>query len=906
MIRALLIFLLMTALPAAAEESPSDGETLFALKIWPLLSGKCLACHGNEPEKIKGGLDLRTLDSTLAGGETFGREVLIPGKGEASFLYITVTRNEADFEMPPKLADQLSEDERESIRSWIDAGAPWPDTDRIGWIVENFGEGTRIATSGGLSEDWTNRRYKSEDVWAYQPVRQPAIPDSWSLSPIDYFIDPKIEESGVKPAPRADARTLIRRATFDLLGLPPKPEDVDRFVAADAEDPEKAWAKLIDELLSSPHYGEQWGRHWLDVVRYADSAGFANDYERPNTWRYRDYVIRSLNADKPYDQFIREQIAGDELKPGDTEMLIATGFLRMGPWEHTGMSVAKVTRQQWLDDVTDTVGQVFLAHALQCARCHDHKFDPVPTRDFYAIQACFATTQFAEIETEWLPEENRNGMAEDKRLQQRRTQANQQLLAALNQKTADEERKWFKERGLPWLSRKEAIDAEAPQDEIPQRRVGLAANDFGQERIARKWANRFSWEMDRYKPIAFTVYNGGTRTPESNYGRVEMPNDPLAAGELEKTAILGGGDVFSPTEPVAPGLLSAVPGALDFEIPTTPEGRRLALAEWIASPENTLTARVIVNRIWFHHFGRGIAGNPSSFGATGKKPTHPELLDWLATEFVESGWSLKALHRQIMISAAYQRASAGESGLYEAFQPRRLSAEELRDSMLAISGELNFELGGIPARPDMNLEAALQPRMIMGSFAPSYVPNPKPEQRNRRTIYAHKTRGQRDPFLEVFNQPGPDKSCEIRDNSNVTPQVFAMFNSEESADRALAFAARLLAEREGDENAAVKRAFELVYGRPAAAEEIEAGLVHWKLMIEEQESLFPERREFPIEVTRSANEENTGEIFEFKERLFAYEIYKPDLQSIDADPRTRGLADLCLVLLNSNEFVYVY
>lgn len=911
------IFFLLTLfciLPAFGKE-PTKGEKLFALKVKPLFAEKCNACHGDDPEKIKGDLDMLSRKAILQGGDYFADEVLIPGKGEESFLYLVTTRTEEDYEMPPKEADQLTEEQQWWIRDWINEGAPWPTDERVALIQEKYAEGVKMTTSGGLSDEWTERRYKKEDLWAYQPVVRPEVPGKGH--PVDAFLNAKLTELEIEAAPEAEPRLLIRRATFDLLGLPPKPEEVADFLVAWETDKEAAWADLVERLLSSPHYGEQWGRHWLDVVRYADSSGFANDYERPNTWRYRDYVIRAFNEDKPYDQFVREQIAGDEIgKREDVEMLVATGFLRMGPWEHTGMSVAKVTRQQFLDDVTDSVGQVFLAHALQCARCHDHKFDPVPTRDYYSMQAIFATTQFSEVKTDWLPEENLEGMEEDKRYHEMRKKANEDLLASLTEKQLEYEAKWFEEKGLPWKSKQEAKKAGAKPKDLPGGKLFEKPEEFGMERIGRKWQNRFGWEMDRYEPVAYTVYNGKTRPMKNNYNRIAMPKNPMGEGELEETAILGGGDPFSPTIPVEPAVLSAVPGGLEFDVPDTVEGRRTALANWIADPENSLTSRVMVNRIWQYHFGQAIAGNPNSFGATGKKPTHPELLDWLASEFVEKGWSIKEMHRLIMSSDAYRRSTSHpepdvvkekdpEGTSYAAFLPRRLAAEEIRDASLAVSGELNTEAGGIPIRPDMNMEAALQPRMIMGTFAPSYVPNPKPEQRNRRTIYAHKTRGHRDPFLEVFNQPGPDLSCEMRDTSNVTPQVFTLFNSEESMDRALAFADRVLEEVD-DENAAVTRAFQLAYGRAPNGEELDASLDHWRQMIKEQERLDFEPREFPTEVVREANEENTGEIFSFTEKLFVFEDYEPDLQPSEVDARTRAFADLCLVLLNSNEFVYVY
>ena len=388
----------------------------------------------------------------------------------------------------------------------------------------------------------------------------------------------------------------------------------------------------------------------------------------------------------------------------------------------------------------------------------------------------------------------------------------------------------------------------------------------------------------------------------------------MGKGVVEQSAILTGGDLFSPGEKVEPAVLSAI--ELKATIPKGFKGRRLALANWIVHKDNPLTARVMVNRVWQYHFGRGLVGNPNNFGATGKKPTHPELLDWLASEFVENGWSLKQLHRIIMTSETYRRASLHpdieklsrldpDGNSYAAFLPRRLAAEELRDAMLAVSGELNQKLGGIPARPDMNLEAALQPRMIMGTFAPSYIPDVKPEQRNRRSIYALKLRGQPDPFMATFNQPGFDKSCELRDSSNVTPQVFSLFNSEESADRSLAFAVRILKEVR-DDNEAVKRAFRLAFGRVPNNFEIDSALQLWKAASKEQTARNPMPRTYPTEILRTANEENTGQTFTFREKLFEYQDYEPDLQPHQVDARTRGLADLCLALLNANEFLYVY
>ena len=372
---------------------------------------------------------------------------------------------------------------------------------------------------------------------------------------------------------------------------------------------------------------------------------------------------------------------------------------------------------------------------------------------------------------------------------------------------------------------------------------------------------------------------------------------------------------FSPAAKVAPGALSAITHHAS-RITDGVAGRRLDLANWISSPDNPLTARVMVNRIWQWHFGQALAGNPNNFGATGKKPTHPELLDWLAATFVERGWSVKAMHRVIMNSEAYRRSAqhpdlktlaekdpAGTS--YAVFKPRRLTAEELRDAMLRVSGELNPALGGIPVRPEMNLEAALQPRQVMGTFAEAWQPSPKPEQRNRRSLYALKIRGLGDPFMEVFYAPSPDLSCEAREASTVTPQVFALFNSKATYDRALAFANRLMRERSeasGQRSAVIERAFALAFNRAPKPDELKTCLAHWDAMTARHRTLKFEKPVPPRSVTREAVEENTGEKFKFTEPLEAAADFIPDLQPVDASAELRGLAEVCLVLLNSNAF----
>jgi mono/diheme cytochrome c family protein len=997
-----LSFLALCALASPVRSAaPLAADELFVRRIQPLFKEKCLACHGDDPKKLKGGLDMRTLGGLLKGGES-EKPSIIPGQPAASPLWLAVTR-EGDAEnwaaMPPKENDKLTKEQLGWVKEWIAGGAPWPDAKRLAEIAKantdkwSAEDGIQLKTSGGLSPEWTNRRYKPENLWAYQPLKKPPIPlvaadvrrltsnpkDNQSHlpsaatgSPIDAFLAAKFP-AGLKPAPLADRRTLIRRATFDLLGLPPTPEEVAAFVQ-DKDSDDKAFVKLVDRLLASPHYGEQMARHWLDIARYADSSGFANDYARGSTWRYRDYVVRAFNRDQPYDQFIREQIAGDELAENsklqtpNPELLVATGFLRQGPWELTGMEVAKVARQRFLDDVTDSVGQVFLAHPLQCARCHDHKFDPVPTRDYYALQACFATTQLSERAAPFLPEENVAGFEERKYLEARRAE-HLATLKRLDDKLLANAQAWLAEKKIDpakWnaavavareaegrgggrresqnlftAARNKLAQQGVPESGFPPKLVGFTPEDYGLERVARKGLERLRWELDRFQPVAFAVHSGRTPDVKSVNSPTRMPASRMTTGELEQTAILTGGDPFAAAAKVEPGALSAITPSL--RIANSIAGRRLDLANWIASPTNPLTARVMVNRIWQWHFGQALAGNPNNFGATGKKPTHPELLDWLAATFVERGWSVKAMHRLVMTSEAYRRrtviseevisnqsakpaakspAPLGTDSLitnYLLFKPRRLAAEELRDAMLRVSGELNPALGGIPVRPEINPEAALQPRQVMGTFAEAWQPSPKPEQRHRRSLYALKLRGAGDPFMEVFNAPSPDLSCEARDASTVTPQVFALFNSQATYARALAFANRLFTEhgtwntQQAAQSAIGNRqsqilthAFELAFNRAPKPDELKTCLDHWDAMTARHRTLKFEQPLPPRSVTREAVEENTGEKFRFTETLEAAADFVPDLHPAEASPELRGLAEVGLVLLNASEFAYVY
>ena len=938
----------------AQELNATESELLFVRRVGPILRAKCLGCHGKDPAAVEGALDVSSLQGLHAGGDS-GEASIVNRKPEDSPLYLAATRqNENWSPMPPKEAERLTPEQLAWVKDWIASGAAWPNAERAvaieteyqkAWSAE---DGIPVKTSGGLDSDWTNRKYDVAGLWAYQPIVKPdvsllqaaqetaaghASDAARSTDPIDILIAEALPLD-LPVACRTDRRTLIRRATFDLTGLPPTPQDVADFVN-DSQAEHEAFATVLERLLNSPHYGERMAQHWLDVVRYADSSGFANDFERGNAWRYRDYVIRSFNGDKPFDQFIKEQIAGDEIDPDNPENLVATGFLRMGPWELTGMEVARIARQRFLDDVTNSVGEAFLGHCLQCARCHDHKFDPVPTRDYYSIQAVFATTQLAERSAKFLPQENTTGFDEQLYLQKAKKQYSDSRKNLDDALVANAATWWTQKHGADNKEWQTAVEQATgkndvfkaaikvlqakgfDESELPSKLDCYTPEQFGKERVVRKGLQRLAWEFDRYLPFALSVYNGHTPQVTSVTMPMRLPAN-TSKGELETSYILTGGDPFTHGEIVRPGILSVVAQQADAHVPDAISGRRLAFANWVADEGNPLTARVIVNRIWQWHFGKAIAGNANNFGSTGARPTHPALLDWLAATFVEGGWSVKSITKQIMLSDAYCRSSDWPveaavtadqhelaARLYAVFEPRRLSAEELRDAMLKVTGELNPVLGGIPCRPEINQEVALQPRQVMGSFASAWIPNPQPERRNRRSVYVLKLRGLVDPMLEVFNAPSPDFSCERRESSTVTPQVFSLFNSTNSHARALALANRVVEETANDSDA-VTLCFQLALSRNPTAAERQEVLAHWQAMIKQQPEQAAELEPQPLKVVRKAVEENTGENFAFEETLFSNADYVPDLQPIDCDRRTRALADVCLVILNSNEFVYVY
>ncbi len=725
------------------------------------------------------------------------------------------------------------------------------------------------------------------EYWAFQPVKRSEVPSvqnkPWVRSPIDAFVLDKLEREGLEPAADADRITLIRRASLDLIGYPPAPDAVQAFVD-DRSD--AAFDAVVDRLLASPHYGERMGRHWLDLARYAESAGFEKDATRPNAWRYRDYVIDAFNRDKPYNRFVREQIAGDELWPDDFTARIATAFNRHYPEEGNNKDLL-LARQEILHDITDVVGATFLGLTFGCARCHDHKYDPISQRDYYRLQAFFANVGHDDR----FPLVSKNHRLEYERrlrLWEEKTQAIwDEMDAILQTKRA------FTPAQL--LARYPDYVIEAIQKPAHERSP-----------IEAQMAYLLSTKNCNTCPLKPKPYlNPNFRRPakslegtlKARYEALERqletfvhllpPDVPRGSGIIDisndapPTYVLAIGMYTAPLEEVQPGF----PASIDPSSPRIaplPEidstGRRSALANWLADARNPLTARVMVNRIWHYHFGRGIVATPSDFGTRGENPTHRALLDWLAAEFVESGWSVKHMHRLIMTSSVYRqnsydREDAGRidpaNRLLWRFPPQRLEAEAIRDSALAVSGLLNRKLGGPSVFPP------LPPGMTEPTGGWQLTEAMADHQ--RRSVYIFLRRNNRYPLLKVFDLPDSHASCARRNTTTTPPQAMALLNSELSRHWARAFAARVLKSAGPEPSQQVEWAFQFAYSRAPDA---------W----EKETSLAFLRRQANLLRSHQADAKS----------LVLPPNLLPDVASHDA----AALVDYCLMLLNANEFVY--
>jgi mono/diheme cytochrome c family protein len=895
-----------------------EAEKYFAVHVLPLLKTKCFACHGGDPDDIKGKYILTDRQQLIKGGES-GEPAVVVGKPSQSPLIEAIKWN--DLEMPPKENDRLTTTQINYIEKWILTGAVWPKPETIAQYQSEWAksqaDGITVKTSGGLDSTWTSRRYTASDLWAYHPIVEPKLPKA-GMHPIDSFVQVRLKEKGLVTAPPASRATLLRRIYFDLTGLPPTVEQADQCMA---DDRPKAVELLVEKLLGSPRYGEKWAQHWLDITRYADTSGFSRDDPRPTAWRYRDYVIRVFNEDKPFDQFVIEQIAGDELDESNPGHQVAVGYLRMGPYEHTGMSVEAVTRQQYLDDTTNAIGETFLGQILRCAKCHDHKFDPIPTRDYYRMLAILAPLHPADGQTKFSKNENTTGFdlyrqRYEKLLVKARIQDKE-----INDRGRQAKVQFLQDKGIETQGKNIAKLIKAlPKDQQPQRHLGLSYTDLGVLKVLKKRIEYLSRMLKTYQGQSLTVYSGPSNHYSSNKEWNGIPQN--RQGPIVPVSILTGGSIQTPGEQVTPGILSA--SGLYAKGDTTSiakgtTGRRLDLAKWIASRQNPFTARVIVNRVWQHHFGnRGIVATPNNFGVTGSRPTHPELLDHLAIWFMDHDWSIKKLHAYIMSSEVYQRSAAHpdielvaekdpDNQLLAYYPVRRLTAEELRDSMLAVSGELDTTMGGPGIYPEINWEVAIQPIHVMGSVSPAWQPSLTPSQRNRRSVYVYKQRNRAYPMQEVFNKPESTTSCDRRDQTTVVPQAFTLLNSQNTHDRSLAMAARIAGQAKSPRQQVV-HAFRIALGRAPSEGQLKLVLRHYEKMLAHHRQHLPVKVARPTEIVREMTEEMTGEDFSWTEQLdiYSHPGYIPDLQPWDVTAEVRALAEVCLVLFNSNEFIYVY
>jgi hypothetical protein len=849
--------------------SSAAAPLTFERDIRPIFKTHCFQCHGEE-EELSGNLDVRLVRLLAKGGDS--GPAFVAGDAAKSLLIERITKGE----MPPE-GKKISAGELAKLRSWIDDGAKTakPEPEQLAKITD-----------------------EERSFWSFQPLENPALPNVAShdaaTSPIDRFLLAKLAEQGLEFSPAAERATLVRRLWFDLLGLPPTADDIQLFAADPAPD---AYDRLIDRLLASPHYGERWGRHWLDVAGYADSDGFSEkDFERPNAFRYRDYVIRALNEDKPWNQFILEQLAGDELlkppysnlSPEQAEQLIATGFLRMGP-DGTGDTTVDqpVARNEVVADTLKIVSTSLLGLSVGCAQCHDHRYDPIPQTDYYQLRAIFEPAYDVK---NWRAPGARNislwsaeTRAKAKEIQTAVATANADKAEELKQLVAAAQEKQFEK--LPEEEQEQARAAVATpvKERTPEQKEYLAKHPNLIVPVAR---------LDQFDKQGFAALNKkyADRLAELNK---QKPAENEAAvltevpGKVPATHVFYRGDINSPREAVQPGELSVLEREElaelmkvpvdDQSLPTT--GRRLAYARWLTSGKHPLVARVLVNRFWLHHFGRGIVATPSDFGALGARPTHPELLDWLASRFVQDGWELKRFHRVLLSAQAYQQSSQRRDEL-DAVDPdnhllgrmnlRRLEAETVRDAMLQVTGRLTIKLHGkaVPVMPDEVGQVVVGVDTRDNAGRPTGKVVPLGAEEFRRSVYVQVRRSLPLSMLETFDAPLLTPNCEQRNQSTAAPQSLLLMNSGFVLTQANHLAANLVRQAGEEPRAQIEQAWLQIFGERPTPTQLAAA----------EEFLAAQTREF--------------------------ESTKPTLKDAPP-PAQRALANLCQALLGSNQFLYV-
>jgi len=794
-------FVIVLTVAGAIAQQSNDRHAI-GVQASKIIATNCVGCHGGLIKNA--GLDLRKRDTILKGGERGA--AVSPGNPDLSRLYRQVAHLEGPH-MPP--GKKLSDEDINALKLWIARGVPYED------IVDQKEEEARAQLSKLEDRPITPAERK---WWAFQKVARPAAPavqnKAWAKNGVDEFLIAAMEKKGVTPSPETDKRSLARRAYLDLTGLPPTPAELKEFL--DDKRPE-AFDKLTAKLLDSPHYGERWARHWLDVVRFSDSGGFEYDRERDNAWRYRDYVIRAFNNDKPYDRFVKEQLAGDELYPDNVEARIATGYLRLGVENNIK---TEQTRIDELDDIIVTTANSMLGVTVGCARCHNHKFDPIAQKDYYRMQAVFFGSKAEErpLGTEAELAKNKDAVKAIEELQKPLRKEMRGVEQPTRDKIVAKRKADLPEymrvaMATPMEKRTEGQKLNANQ--VEKTLENIREEDLIGEmplptRAKRELLQTQFDDLERQKPRLQTAM-----------AITEASKDAPASYFLHR------GGIGQKGSKMTPGVLSAAyEGEWAFPAPPADAKtsfRRAGFAQWMTSPDNPLTARVMVNRIWQNHFGEGIVRTPSNFGKMGERPTHPELLDFLASEFVKSGWSIKHVHRLIMQSAAYRMASDDieanrkideDNRLVWRMPRRRVEGEVIRDAVLAVAGTLDRGVGGPAVYP--YIDPVLFQSSSKRGWNGKAVNDPSTY---RRSVYVFSKRTIPLPMLETFDRPDTMTSCGRRNRSTIAPQALILMNNEFINTQAKHFSQRLEREAGADTTAQVKLAYELALSRePLPAE----------------------------------------------------------------------------------------
>jgi len=885
----------------------SETEVRFSQDIQPLLARRCFACHG--PDQAEAGLRLNSREQAIAKLES-GHTAIAPGAPDQSEILKRIRSTDEADRMPPE-GKPLTEREQKLIERWIAQGAEW------------------------------------KQHWAFEPLVKPEIPKTTvsTGNPIDAFMDQKLEKRGLQRAPQADPIHLLRRLHYDLTGLPPSPSAAESFVQRSKENFDHAWESEIDSLLASEQYGERWARHWLDVVRYAETNSFERDGAKPHVWRYRDYVIRAFNQDKPYNEFLMEQLAGDELPQVTRDSLIATGFYRLGIWDDEPAD-RELAVYEGFDDILTTVGQGILGLTINCSRCHDHKIDPIPTKDYYSTLAFFRNL----TSNGYGPQVERPLIASDAdkeqmraieqeiretgdRIQKRLSEVENKLREQFNELTKTEsatydlddlEYKFYRDTwdklpnfdelkpetiakvtpplidigastrpdffgfvftaslivpkdgeytfildsddgsrltidgkqlieydGIHGVGKPKRASVQLKQGRYPLRLdyfqkqfgkglslawsgpgfrrkrlsadSGEQAKDLQQAIASSRVEGLDPGLVEEFKSLRKELEENKRRKPWEEYGMCVSE----AGTNAPETFVLTRGSPQAKADKVEPSFLSIIGGdapKIEPNATANTTGRRLAFAKWATNPSNKLTSRVFVNRIWQHHFGRGIVRSPNNFGQLGEQPTHPELLDWLASNFVEQGWRVKALHKQILMSHTYRQstmasqealAKDANNDLFSRFDLRRLSAEELRDSILAVNGNLNLKMFGPSIYPALSREVLASQSVPGKGWERS-----DPSEQTRRSVYIHIKRSLLVPMLSNFDFPDPDVSCEARFITTQPGQALGMLNSDFLHSQSEEFAKRLKAQAPDNQDHQIQIAYRLALAREPSADEI--------------------------------------------------------------------------------------